>query len=61
MYRDVNTHLRWILDRANIQGNYSSHSFRIGAATACLLITYDAAVQEDSVALVRTRVLQQKT
>lgn len=32
--RDINTHLHMILARANIQGNYSSHSFRIGAATA---------------------------
>ena len=32
--RDVNTHLRSILARASIQGRYSSHSFRIGAATA---------------------------
>lgn len=32
--REVNTHLHSILSRAGIHGNYSSHSFRIGAATA---------------------------
>ena len=32
--QDINTHLRSILARASIPGRYSSHSFRIGAATA---------------------------
>ena len=36
--RDVNTHLRSILAGASIQGRYSSHSFRIGAATAAAAV-----------------------